>query len=136
VPTPNGRVKTEHEDKTVGARHVPYLLANLANFGQRVPAGLVGDGPQFGVVRRLNREELFFEPEGPTSDRLDPNALALPDLTVYTDRIKLQDGLLSDISPNDLPELNVRTILKGGTFTRDNTRRIGQFGPWPEPELG
>ena len=31
VPTPNGRVKTEHEDKTIGARHVPYLLANLMN---------------------------------------------------------------------------------------------------------
>ena len=133
VPTPNGRVKTEHEDKTVGARHVPYLLANLANFGQRVPAGLVGDGPQFGVVRRLNREELFFEPEGPASDRLDPNALALPDLTVYTDRIKLQDRLLSDISPNDLPELNVRTILKGGTFTATTLGGSGSSVPGRSP---
>jgi len=133
VPTPNGRVKTEHEDKTVGARHVPYLLANLANFGQRVPAGPFGDGPQFGVVRRLNREELFFGPEGPTSDRLDPNALALPDLTVFTDRIKLQDGLLSDIPPNERPELNVRTILKGGRFTATTLGGSGSPVPGRTP---
>ena len=133
VPTANGRVKTEHEDKTNGARHVPYLLANLANFGQGVPAGLVGDGPQFGVVRRLSREELFFEPEGPTSDRLDPDALPLPDLTVYTDRIRLRDGLLSDIQPNELPELNVRTILKGGTFTATTLGGSGNPVPGRSP---
>jgi len=133
APTPDGRVKTEHEDKSIGARHVPYLLANLANFGQSVPAGLVGDGPQFEVVRRLSREELFFEPEGATVDRFDPDALPLPDLTVYTDRIKLQDGLLSDIPPNELPELSVRTILKGGTFTATTLGGSGSLVPAENP---
>ena len=116
VPTPNGRVKTEHEDKTNGARHVPYLLANLANFGPSVPAGLAGDGPQFGVVRRLSREELFFDPDAPESSQVDP-ALPLPDLTVHKPNIRLQDGLLGDIRPNDHPELNVRTVLRGGALT-------------------
>ena len=116
VPTPNGRVKTEHEDKTNGARHVPYLLANLANFGQSVPPGLAGDGPQFGVVRRLNREELFVEPEEQTNSQVDPDLLPLPDFGVYKGSISLQEALLRDIPPNERLELNVRTVLKGGTL--------------------
>ena len=133
VPTPNGRVKAEHEDKTNGARHVPYLLANLANFGQSVPAGLAGDGPLFGVVRRLSREELFLEPEGPASNQVDPGPLSLPDLNVYKDKIKLQDGLLSAIVPNALPELNVRTILRGGTLTAITIGGSGSSVPAESP---
>jgi hypothetical protein len=116
LPTPDGRVKAEHDDKTKGARHVPYLLMNLANLGQRVPAGSVGDGPRFGVVRRLRREELFFEAEKqeePKSIQLDPDPLPLPDLSVYKDKIRLKEGLLLDAPPE---ELSVRTILKGGTL--------------------
>lgn len=132
VPT-DGRVKTEHEDKTNGARHVPYLLANLANFGQSVPAGLAGDGPQFGVVRRLSREELFLEPEGPTSNRLDLAPLSLPDLNVYKKDIRLRDGLLSAIVPNASPELNVRTILRGGTLTAITIGGSGSSVPAENP---
>lgn len=133
APTPNGRVKTEHEDKTNGARHVPYLLANLANFGQSVPAGLAGDGPQFGVVRRLNREEIFFAPEGPDSNRFDPDPLPLPDLSVYNEQISLHDGLLSAIAPNELPELNVRTVLKGGTLAATTIGGSGSPVPGRNP---
>jgi len=132
VPTPNGRVKTEHEDKTKGARHVPYLLANLANFDQSVPAGPVGDGPQFGVVRRLTREELFFEPDASESNQIDPDSLPLPDLTIYKE-IGLQEGLLSDIAPNELPELNVRTVLKGGTLAATTIGGSGSPVPSRNP---
>src|SRR5262245_17853032 len=48
MPVADGRVDEEHEDKTDGIRHVPYLLADLANITPGVPAGLAGDGPQFG----------------------------------------------------------------------------------------
>jgi hypothetical protein len=140
MPTcmPDGRVKAEHEDTTIGARHVPYLLIDLANLGQSVPAGFVGDGPQFGVVRRLRREELFFEPEEPRSIRLDPDPLPLPDLTVYKDRIRLKEGLLLDIRPNE--ELNVRTILKGGTLAATTVggsgKGNGSHGPdWDKYEV-
>jgi len=129
VPTPDGRVSTKHEDGDTGARHVPYLLMDLANLGQSVPAGPVGDGPQFGVVRRLTREELLFEfePKEPESRiQLDPDPLPLPDLTVYKERIRLKEGLLSDIPPNERPELNARTILKGGTFAATTVGGSGQ----------
>jgi hypothetical protein len=135
VPTPNGRVKTEHEDKTNGARHVPYLLANLANFGQNVPPGPAGDGPQFGVVRRLSREELFFEPEEQTSSQVDPDLLPLPDFGVYKGSISLQQALLGDIPPNDRPELNVRTVLKGGTLSAiTGTPAPGRDPSWDQSE--
>jgi len=133
VPTPNGRVNTEHEDKTNGARHVPYLLANLANFGQSVPPGLAGDGPQFGVVRRLSREELFFEPEEQTSSQVDPDRLPLPDLGHYKRSITLPDGLLRDIAPNERPELNVRTILKGGALEATTGAGSGSSVPGASP---
>jgi len=129
VRTPDGRIKSEHEDKTTGARHVPYLLANLANFGRNVPPGLAGDGPQFGVVRRLNREELFFDPEERTSSQADAALLPLPDLGAYKGSISLQDALLRDISPNERPELNVRAILKGGTLAA--TTGAGSGNPVP-----
>ena len=138
VPTPNGRIKTEHEDKTIGARHVPYLMANLANFDPNVPAGPVGDGPQFGVVRRLNREELFFDPVPSESKAFDPDALPLPDFTVYKE-IGLLDGLRSNIPPNGIPELSVRTVLKGGALTATTLGGSGAPVPsgnphWDEQE--
>jgi hypothetical protein len=117
VPTPDGAVSTKHEDGDTGARHVPYLLMDLANLDQRVTPGLVGDGPQFEVVRRLGREELRFEfePKEPGSRiQLDPDPLPLPDLSIYADRIGLRPHLFSDNPP---VELNARTILRGGKLT-------------------
>ena len=131
MPTPDGRVKGEHEDKTKGERHVPYLLIDLANLGQNVPPGVVGDGPQFGVVRRLRREEIFIEPEEPRSIQLDPDPLPLPDFGVYKGRIRLKESLLSDIPADALPELNVRTILRGGTLAATTVGGSGTSGGRP-----
>ena len=131
MPTPDGRVKDQHEDKTNGERHVPYLLMDLANLGQSVPAGFVGDGPQFGVVRRLRREELFLEPEEPKSIQLDPDPLPLPDFGFYKERIRLKEALLSDMPPNERPELNVRTILRGGTLAATTVGGSGNGGGRP-----
>ena len=120
VPTPDGRAGgRHHEDETDGARHVPYLMMDLANIvpGVTTP-GLLADGPKFQVVRRLRREELFFEPQEPIGPviRLVPDPLPLPNLTVYNDRIRLRGDPLAAIRPNDRLELNVRTILRGGTL--------------------
>jgi len=113
-----GKVSTKHEDGDTGARHVPYLLMDLANLDQEVKPGLVADGPEFQVVRRLTREEIVFEPEELEAGiMLDPDPLPLPDLTVYKGRIALKEGMLSDIRPDDHPDLNVRTVLKGGALT-------------------
>jgi hypothetical protein len=113
VPTPDGKGRGRHEDGTDGARHVPYLLMDLANLDQRVTTpGLLADGPKFQVVRRLSREEIFFgldEPQG--GIQLVPDPLPLPDLGVYKPSIGLRPGLLSKTPPG---ELNARTILKGG----------------------
>jgi len=135
VPTPNGRVKAEHEDKSSGARHVPYLLANLANFGQSVPSGLAGDGPQFGVVRRLSREEILFEPDERTSAEVDLDRLPLPDCGNDKGKIGLRDGLLRDVTRDALPELNVRTVLKGGALgATTGTAAAGGNPNWDESE--
>jgi hypothetical protein len=117
LPTPDGRVSTTHEDGDIGARHVPYLLMDLANLDPTVTPGLVADGPRFQVVRRLNREEILFEPaEAPGSIvKLTPDPLPLPDLSHYKSGIRLK-GLASRIPPNEIPELSVRTTLRGGTL--------------------
>ena len=119
VPTADGRVNTKHEDGDIGARHVPYLLMDLANLDvdQRVMPGLVADGPRFQVVRRLSREELFLKPEEPQGSiiELKPDPLPLPDLSLYKGAIRLKD-LLSEIPRFERPELNVRMVLKGGTL--------------------
>jgi hypothetical protein len=121
MPTcvPNQSVSAKHEDGDTGARHVPYLLMDLANLDQRVPPGPVGDGPQFEVVRRLRREEILFDPIEPEGSvvELDPSPLPLPDLSVYKPAIALKEGVFSDPPPNELQELNVRTILRGGKLT-------------------
>ena len=141
VPTcvPIERVRTHHDDEDVGARHVPYLLMDLANLdlGQTVAPGLVPDGPRFQVVRRLSREELFFAPGEPQGSvvQLVPDPLPLPDLSVYKDRIRLKD-LLSAIPPNERPELNVRTILKGGTLAAITVGGSGNGGGRPSQNPG
>ena len=117
MPTcvPNDRVSAKHEDGDTGARHVPYLLMDLANLDPSVTPGPVADGPQFEVVRRLRSEELFFELKEPEKGiQLDPDPLPLPDLSIYKERIGLKPGLFDDNPP---VELNVRTILRGGTLT-------------------
>jgi hypothetical protein len=117
MPTcvPNDQVSAKHEDGDTGARHVPYLLMDLANLDQRVPPGTVADGPQFEVVRRLRGEEILFELNEPHgSVTLDPDPLPLPDLSIYK-RIALKPGLIDDNKPP--AELNVRAILRGGTLT-------------------
>ncbi len=108
IPTcvPNERVRNHHEDEDVGARHVPYLLMDLANLepesAKRVRPGFVADGPRFQVVRRLSREELFFEPEESQGSivQLVPDPLPLPDLSVYKPQIKLKVGLDSATPPD------------------------------------
>jgi hypothetical protein len=112
LPTPENRVNPNHEDGEAGVRHVPYILMDLANLDPRVPPGLPGDGPQFGIVRRLRREEIVFELETSTGSviQLDPDPLPLPELNVY-DRIGLHPDLFSDKPP---VALDVRTILRGG----------------------
>ena len=132
VATPDGRVNTRHEDGDVGARHVPYLLMDLANLGQTVEPGLAGDGPRFQVVRRLNREELVFGPEESTGSaiQLEPEVLPLPDLSVYKDRISLND-VLSEIAPNERPELTARTRLNAGTLTATTVDGSGKGGVRP-----
>jgi hypothetical protein len=115
MPTCDGRVDPKHEDGDTGARHVPYLLMDLANFDPKVAPGLVADGPQFQVVRRLRREEIFFEPQEPQRGiELDPDPLPLPDLSVYVDAISLKKNMLSANPPVDL---DVRTTLVGGKLT-------------------
>jgi hypothetical protein len=134
MPTcvPNDRVSAKHEDGDTGARHVPYLLMDLANLDERVRPGPVGDGPQFEVVRRLRREEILFDPMGPEGSvvELDADPLSVPDLSVYKPAIAPKEGLFSDLPPNGLPELNVRTILRGGKLTAttiggSGTRNVG-----------
>lgn len=121
VPTcvPTTGVGTQHEDGDVGARHVPYLLIDLANLdlGQTVTPGLVADGPRFQVVRRLSREEISFGSEAPQdSIVLDPDPLPVPDLSQYKKKGMELKELLASILPNESPELNVRTTLNGGTL--------------------
>jgi hypothetical protein len=161
---PNGGVSAKHEDGDTGARHVPYLLMDAANltaydklldnvlprgdpsnaelanrireaFGPPMPSGIVPDGPQFEVVRRLRREEIAFELAG--SDEpiitLSPERLPLPDLSIYKLEgsgsppqrgIKLKPGLVDDNPPP--VELNVRTILRGGKLTATTISESGQ----------
>ena len=118
MPTcvPSSGVSVKHEDGDTGARHVSYLLMDLANLapGQAVTRGLVPDGPQFEVVRRLRREDILFKPMEGSVIELDPDPLPLPDLSVFKPAIGLKEGLFSDRPPEDLEELNVRTILRGG----------------------
>jgi len=136
MPVADGRVDEKHEDKTNGIRHVPYLLADLANISPGVPAGLAGDGPQFGVVRRLSREEILFEPEERGGITLQPDPLPLPDLTVYKSVIRLKDDPLAPIGRGERPELNVRTILRGGTLVAttvvESSTRSGPPGQDPD----
>jgi len=134
IPTcvPNERVRNHHEDEDVGARHVPYLLMDLANLepesAKRVRPGFVADGPRFQVVRRLSREELFFEPEESQGSvvQLVPDPLPLPDLSVYKPQIKLKVGLDSATPPE---ELNVRTTLRGGKLTATTIGGPGRSNP-------
>ena len=128
MPTcvPTDRISAKHEDGETGARHVPYLLMDLANLDPRVTPGPVGDGPHFEVVRRLRREEILFTlMEGPVIE-LVPDPLPLPDLSVYKPAIGLKEGVFSDPPPNDLRELNVRTILRGGTLEATTTGGSGR----------
>jgi hypothetical protein len=105
---------------------------DLANLDQTVTRGLVADGPRFQVVRRLNREELEFGPEESTGSaiQLEPEVLPLPDLSLYKDRIRLND-LLSDIQPNERPEMTARTRLNGGTLTATTVGGSGNGGGRP-----
>ena len=116
LTTPNNEVKAKHDDGTDGARHVPYLLMDLANFDQGLATpGLLADGPKFQVVRRLSREEIFFGLQKPWGAiTLVPDPLPLPDLGVYRRDIQPKQLLLSQKPP---VELNGRTILKGGKLT-------------------
>ena len=117
MPTcvPSTQVSAKHVDGETGARHVPYLLMDLANLDQKVPPGPVPDGPQFEVVRRLRREEIVFELGEPAKGiQLDPDPLPLPDLSIYKESIELKPGLFGDNPP---VELSARTILRGGTLT-------------------
>jgi len=136
MPIADGRVNPRHEDKTDGIRHVPYLLADLANIGQSVPAGSVGDGPQFGVVRRLSREEILFEPEERSGITLEPDPLPLPDLTVYKSVIRLKHDPIAPIGRDEQPELNVRTILRGGKLVATTVDGSGTGGgpPGQDPD--
>ena len=138
MPTclPNGGVSAKHEDGETGARHVPYLLMDAANLtSPPMPSGIVPDGPQFEVVRRLRREEIDFELAG--SDEpiitLSPDRLPLPDLSIYKldgsgsppqRGIKLKPGLVDGNPPP--VELNVRTILRGGKLTATTISESGQ----------
>jgi len=135
VPTPDGRVGTQHEDEDIGARHVPYLLMDLANLdvGQTVAPGLAADGARYQVVRRLSREELSFEPDAPQGSivQIDPDPLPLPDLSQYKkDGIGLKD-LLSTVPPNERPELSVRTTLKSGKLSAITLGGPGKVGGPP-----
>ena len=114
LPT-DGRDQGKHEDGTDGARHVPYLLMDLANLDPRVTTpGLLADGPKFQVVRRLSREEIIFGLP-PGGIELVPDPLPLPDLDVYKDTIRLKPNLLSTDPLKPPPiELQARTIVKGG----------------------
>lgn len=119
------RVSTTHEDEERGARHVPYLLMDLANLDERIATpGLFADGPKFQVVRRLRREELSIGLDEPEESvvQVDPGRLALPDLSIY-DNIRLKPLLLSDTPP---VELDVRITLKGGEFTAETVGGSGR----------
>ena len=132
MPKADGRVNTKHEDGTRGARHVAYLLMDLANLDEGVSPGQVADGPQFQVVRRLRREELVFEPLEPQGSliTLDPNPLPLPNLRIYDDKIDLKPGMISGTPPG---ELDVRTVLRGGdlTATEIGGSANGKRRDWP-----
>ena len=132
MPKADGRVNTKHEDGETGARHVAYLLMDLANLAEGVQPGQVADGPQFQVVRRLRREELVFEPLEPpgTFITLDPNPLPLPNLRIYDDKIDLKPGM-TDGTPSG--ELDVRTVLRGGelTATEIGGSANGNRRDWP-----
>jgi hypothetical protein len=67
-------------------------------------------------VHRLSREEVLFPPVGSAIQFIPPD-LPVPDLSFYKPDIDLKGGQLSGTPPATRPELNARTILRGGTLT-------------------